>query len=47
MISFDMEKVFTGIDLSDSTNLETHTMNNMPLAAKIAVNYPTAFSIGH
>jgi hypothetical protein len=45
-ISFDLAKVFTGIDLSDSTNLSTHTMNNMPLATKVSANYSTAFSIG-
>lgn len=41
-LSFDLEKLFTGIDLK--TEYSTHTMDNKPLAKKIMDNLSTAFS---
>ena len=39
----DYSKIFDGLDLS--TELETHTMNNIPLAEKIKTNFDTATTI--
>ena len=47
MVTYDLAKALDGIDFSDAGNHDTHTMNNMPLAAQIAGNVEGAFSIGH
>ncbi|MBK8847391.1 MAG: hypothetical protein IPO27_12935 [Bacteroidetes bacterium] len=42
-LEFDLLKVLNNVDMR--TENATHTMDNMPLATKIANNWPTAFSI--
>jgi hypothetical protein len=42
-ILFDLRKVLNNVDMT--TENATHTMDNMPLATKIANNWTTAFSI--
>lgn len=41
-IDFDIADLFTDVDLS--TELDTHTGNNLPLAQKLVANYSVAFS---
>jgi hypothetical protein len=41
-LNFDVAKLFDGVDLSTENN--TMTMNNMPLATKVADNIAAAFS---
>lgn len=43
-LSADVAKFFTGVDMS--TDYATHTMDNMPLAKKIADNVASVFSKG-
>lgn len=42
-IEFDLAKLFTDVDFT--TDLDTHTGNNLPLAQKLVANYSTAFSV--
>lgn len=44
-LNFDVAKLFTDVDLA--TEYDTHTMDNMPLAVKIADNVSSAFSKVH
>jgi len=46
-ISIDLDKAFnSGGDLIDfSTDFDTHTMDNMPLAVRMSETFPQAFSI--
>ncbi|MFK7932809.1 MAG: MbnP family protein [Saprospiraceae bacterium] len=42
-IEFDFAKLFAGVDFT--TDIDTHTGNNLPLAQKLVANYSTAFSL--
>ncbi|HPA31544.1 MAG TPA: hypothetical protein PLV14_08095, partial [Bacteroidia bacterium] len=42
-ILFDLKKVLNNVDMR--TEFGTHTMDNMPLAVKIANNWQGAYSI--
>lgn len=42
-LNIDLEEVISGVDCS--TELITHTMDNMPLANKIMSNIPNAFTV--